>query len=704
MTHAQLQTSEALSAVEFDAELLLREDFSRPCREGHVLGRTCETGQKRLGLDLEGVFSIDNDALRIAPLIEAGFGRAVLSYGPFARRPGLAFAVFMTNGHNTSQSEPLSDSFKHRIHLWMRGSQLEPRWRRIVWWLWNARFRRAWRQVRWWKRSEKGERPIVLLNENLALGWFAKSVVADPRVDGHPFVMHALGPENGELWTGTAKSRSRSLRGVQNLPIYYVAVARRFGTVYYVCSLEGAIGLPPYPWLTPVAVDHAPLPEELYLGLQQGVLGQIGFRLDSRVYGARVAILPGYDAWFGGAHAADLSPSIHTGSNLRAEMGGSWQILTDFGSELSTQHSSASVAVLQPAAPTGLIHAFASAPVDTSERTGLVWRFVDERNHWRLELTASSCQMILVANGRREVVMSRQYRAQDPATVRLQVRDEGRRMMAFVDGEPLQDAWVSHSRHSDASRVGLLFDTSRQVPTTVSRFEAHPRAVKLPDVLDMGAPWMRTGTRVVIEDNFDGPPGHLAGRVTSTGQTWRRILGSGFIDVTSGNAAQVRATVREPCPGRTAYCIDWSHQDFVDAEVTITPPGNGPGEKQRTTAGFIIYQDDHNYLTLNAYRSDYYPAGSVSTFFKFGGFEDVYDAIWSNVADRINYGQPLRLRLCSDGERYIVLINDEVVLFRAFRDVYPDIERLRIRKIGIIANWEFGNDTGSRFERFRLRV
>jgi hypothetical protein len=139
-------------------------------------------------------------------------------------------------------------------------------------------------------------------------------------------------------------------------------------------------------------------------------------------------------------------------------------------------------------------------------------------------------------------------------------------------------------------------------------------------------------------------------------------------------------------------------------EVTITPPGSRRGEKERTTAGFILYQDPSNYVTLNAYRSDYYPAGSVSTFFKFGGFEDVYDAVWSNVANRINYGKPLRLRLCCDGDQYMVFINDETVLYRAFRDVYPDLARLEIRKVGIIANWEFGTDTGSRFEDFRVRV
>lgn len=682
------------------SQLLLREDFARACGEGKVIGGTCTTGQKRLGVDLENAFSIDNHALRIAPLVEPGFGRAVLSYGPFKKRAGLAFCVYMTNGHNTSQSEQLSDSFKYRVQLWMLGNHLDPRWRRVLAWLRNARFRRAARALRWWKRTaEEGERAVQRINENLAIGWFDKPVVQDPRNEGHPFIMHALGPENGELWIGSAASRTRAVRGVQNLPIYYVAIARGSGTVYYVCTLDGALGLPAYPSLAPVAVDHTPLPEEVYVGLQQAVLGQIGFRLDSRVYGVRVAELSGYDAWFAGAHAADLSPSIHAGSHRPAELGGTWQVVSDIA---PAGGSTLSIATLDPNAPSGLLHAFVT--VSASSVAGLVWRYADPNNHWRVELTSSRCEVIAVENGKREIVMSRECTLQDGATVRVQVRDEGARLMAFVDGEPVQDVWVANALHSNATGVGLLFDASVQLPERVKKFEAHPRAVQLPEVFDMGVPWKRTGSQVVLEENFEGPAGHLDGRKTSNGQTWRRILGEGFIDVTGDRAAKVRASLESPSPGRTAYCIDWANPDFVDIEATITPPAKGPKEKHRTTAGFILYQDDNNYLTLNAYRFDYYPSGSVSTFFKFGGFEDVYDAIWSNVAYRIDFGQPMRLRLCTDGERYIVMINEEVVLYRAFRDVYPDVKRLRIKKVGLLSNWEFGTDTGSRFERLILRV
>jgi hypothetical protein len=144
--------------------------------------------------------------------------------------------------------------------------------------------------------------------------------------------------------------------------------------------------------------------------------------------------------------------------------------------------------------------------------------------------------------------------------------------------------------------------------------------------------------------------------------------------------------------------------DFADLEVTITPPGTERGQNQRSIAGFILYQDPDNYVTLNVWRADYYGGASISTFFKVDGFEDLYDAIWTNVGDRVYYGRPSRLRMSCDGEQYLVFVNDEPVLYRAFRDVYASFGRLEIRKVGLIANWEFGKDTGSKFEQFRSRI
>jgi hypothetical protein len=678
--------------------LKLRDDFSDARDSGAVIGSVGAEGHVRRGIDVEGAFSIDNGALRVAPLVTSGFNRAVLGYGPFERKAGLAFAVYMLNGHNTAQAEPLPDTFFGRVNLWLLGSRMYSRWQQMKEWLASAHVRRVLHQCRRWWHTAKG-RPVQRLDENLALGWFENVATPDPRTQGNVFVMHALGPENGELWVGESAHRTRALRGVQNLPLYYVAVLRPQGCVYYVAGADETIGPSAYPWLRPIGVDPGPRSNKVHVCIQQSVLGQIGWRLDSRVYGVRVAELAGYEAWCGGAHAADRFADDRRNHD-QAELGGTWQMLRD-----ESGSSAASIAVLDPGAPSGLV--VAQAPLTANApMLGLVWRCVDERNHWRMELRGDTCEIVVVIAGQRQVLASVQL--DKPATGaarRLQVMDDGARTMAYVDGQPLAHKWIADARLCDATKVGVACAGSLRGTEGFASFEAHPRQLRLPAVFDMGAPWIRKGSRTVVSDDFSGERGDIDGRTTPVGnKRWERLLGTGVFELTGDGKARVRATPQQRCPDRTAYCIDWPHQQFADLEVTITPPGTAPGQRQYTTTGFILYQDPDNFITLNAYRSDSYPGGSVSTFFRLGGYEDIYDAIWSNIADRVYYGRPLRLRLCCDGLQYVVFINDEAVLYRALRDVYRDTPPFVINKVGLLANWEFSTDTGSTFEQCRFRV
>lgn len=689
--------------------LQLYDDFSDDLNEGGVIGTLSTNGQRRLGVDVEGVISIDNGALRIAPLIEAGFGRAAIAYGPFRRQNGLAFAVSILNGHNTAQAESLPETFRERMETWLRGSETDPKWQRVAKWFKSGRVRRTLRQFRRWKRTAKDSQPVTLLDENLAVGWFPADVVRDPRLEGSPFIMHALGPENGELWAGGNGCRTRPLRGVQNLPLYLTSIVRPEGLIYYISSIDGAPGMADYPHFRPVAVENGPLPEDLYLGIQQSVLGQIGWRLDTRVKGVRVAHVPGYDTWYGGAKAADRLTGEGALDGSEAETGGKWCVLggqVQRGPAGATGSSSGTVAILDPGSPSGLIHAVASPGQGDRNKAGLVWRFIDEQNHWRVELGDRSCEILLVDNGGWRIMATRLL----PGSFgrrkhRLQVLDDGYRLMAYLDGEPLSEGWLESTRFEGATKVGFFFNGSDRKDGAVSSFEAHPRQISVDPVLDLGTPWFRKGSRVIVEDDFSGEAGDLDGRKTPVGEKrWSRLIGKGVIELTGEGAARIRGSVESPCPGRTAYCVDWLNPDFADLEVTITPPGTERGQNQRSIAGFILYQDPDNYVTLNVWRADYYGGASISTFFKVDGFEDLYDAIWTNVGDRVYYGRPSRLRMSCDGERYLVFVNDEPVLYRAFRDVYASFGRLQIRKVGLMANWEFGKDTGSKFEQFRSRI
>ncbi len=115
----------------------------------------------------------------------------------------------------------------------------------------------------------------------------------------------------------------------------------------------------------------------------------------------------------------------------------------------------------------------------------------------------------------------------------------------------------------------------------------------------------------------------------------------------------------------------------------------------------IFREDDDNFVIVNLWFNDRPDgAASVSSFFRTGGREEVYDAVWVNVGDRVQWDRPVDVRAAFDGERYHVAVDGEPVLWRSLRDVYPDARELRVREVGLVANWEWGLDAGSRILRF----
>ncbi|MFH1154554.1 MAG: nucleotide-binding protein [Pseudomonadota bacterium] len=659
-----------------------------------------------MGVDIERIISIDNGALRIAPLIRPGFGRAGLVYGPFKAEPGLAFSVYMLNGHNSSQAEHLSDTFKQRLKRWLTGSETDPLYERLKHWIRSKRIIRTFRQFRWWWYTANRNRSIPKLDDNLSVGWFPHCYTSDPYFEGNSFIMHALGPENGALWSGTAVERSCALLGVQNLPLYLIGILRKEGTIYYTASLEGANGFSGYPQIKAVAIDRCPPGKDVFLGIHQSVLGQIGFRQDTRVYGVHVVHVDEYVNWCGGAHAADRLVGVGALVGLDAEVGGKWKQLAG---ELIMSQTGAkgngleSIAVLSPNAPSGLIHATAKpGKTEGIGSVGLIWRCRDALNYWKIELTQKTCAIICTIDGKSEVVAFR--KTPDPLgdqESRLQVLDNGIQIMGYLNGRQLAESWLCDQRLSEETRTGITVRGSVGGTGAVRDFEAHPRYIHIPPPLDMGSPWLRKGNKIVVADDFSGNCGPLEGRTTSVGGLqWHRLIGQGHFEINGHGAATVVASVSAPCLGRTAYCVDWCHNEFADISATIIPPGTDRGQRHHCTAGFILYQDRHNYVILNIWCGDSYKGASISTFFKFDGFEDLYDAIWTNVGRRVLFGRSSRLRLCCDGERYLAFVDDEPVLFRAFADVYAHVKPIRINKIGIVANWEWGRDTGSRFLQF----
>lgn len=656
--------------------ILLQDDFTDDRPLGRALGPARGGDPRRVGNDREGIMGVDGGALRIAPPRVEGWGRTVLAYGPFPNEPGLAFSILLLNGHNTSQSEVMEDTLRLRVERWARGSGVAPVGVRMWRWLRSGRVRRVWRQARWWRRIANGSTRVTLMDENLAVGFFAAAAADDPLATGTGFVMHADGPRNGELWAGSPGSWAPVVSGVQNVPLYYVAVVRAETVALYVSSLPNSHGLGAYPDLRPVAVVPRPAEPELYVAVQQSLLGQIGFRADTRVQGVRVASLRSEEALAGSAVTLVPGPSPSR--------------FHGFGT------GDASLQELP--SPAGLI--CLSLDPERLAKSGVTfyWRAGDDGDHWSLRLEPESVSASVSRGGTMRVVAEATW---NRAPAELQILDDGREIAVLAAGELVFGRRFQDESLGAGTGVGVFGGGDGERPA-VRVIEVQPRAVPLPEALISRSPWLVEPGAIVYRDPLDGREGDLEGATTPVGGgVWRRLLGHGQLVYTGDGGVRWLASVDEPLPGRTIYALDWHDPDYAELEVTLTPPGSARGQREHGTSGFCLWQDSDNYLLINTWLDDCYGGASLSSFPCRDGFEDLYDAIWTNVAERVVWGKPVRLRLTSDGLRYLVSLDGEPVLYRALDDIYPRCSPLCIRKIGLLGNWEWGADTGSRFADFR---
>jgi hypothetical protein len=281
----------------------------------------------------------------------------------------------------------------------------------------------------------------------------------------------------------------------------------------------------------------------------------------------------------------------------------------------------------------------------------------------------------------------------------LQVFDDGDAIRLYANGRLIYGTTLNDARHQAGTGVGIRMARAGN-RVAMRSFEAHPRSIRIPCTAEFSVPRLVQGESVIVVDNFEGPPGDLEGHITTNGGfRWSRGIGQGVIELTGKRSARVRGSAQQPCLGRTAYMIDWPDPKFADIEVRITPAGKRKGTKEKGRAGLIFWQDPENYVTLSAFVEDW-PAMSIAAFFHVRGFEELFDAVWSNVGSRMHWGEPHDFRVIFDGEKFAAYINGEPVLYRALADVYPRYRQLLIRKVGIVANWEWGTDTGSTFESF----
>ncbi len=692
------------------------DSFSDDRPTGKVIGSKSPSGVERKGIDVEKRIGIDHGALRIQPLRKPGWGRAGIVYGQFIRKNGLAFAVHLLNGHNASQSGEIPEGFWWRVIDWLRASQQDIRVRYLLLWLLSpnrllrlisgGQMKKALQRLLYWTGYNRRHRRLKI-NENLAVGFFPNETPENPPGEGNNFVVHSLGPENGALWTRVGKLHLSAVHGLKNLQLYLVVILRERGAAYYVASVPKAKGLAAFPSMRPVGIDVFNQDKSVYAAIYQSVLGQVGFRVDTRVYAAHVETIPELENWYGTAHAADKLTGFGALNQAVAETGGSWLVFDGeftLGERGARPAQKNNIAILEPNQPSGLIHFIVDISQPTNERLSFIWRVKDPDNFWELSIGVGRCELRIKEKGNFNLIATdEKIYLQPDGENSVQVIDDGEELGIYLNGRLVFDKNLSDARFAEKSGMGVY--SADPVRDIYLRFlEAHPRHVAIPAELDLGEPWWPEATQLEIMDQFDGNPGELAGRITNIGsEHWRREIGNGSIALTGHGAAKVKASSDHPNPGRTAYTLAWDDHEFADLQVDITPPGTKRGQGESCKGGFIFWQDEENYIILNCYIDDGYGGGSLSTFFYLNGSEDLYDAVWANVGEQIYWGKTLTLRMVFDGMRYMAFINDEPILYRALTDVYPDMKRLAINRVGIVANWEFGNDTGTVFKNFTAR-
>ena len=360
--------------------------------------------------------------------------------------------------------------------------------------------------------------------------------------------------------------------------------------------------------------------------------------------------------------------------------------------------------------PAGLVRVVldTAARVHPDARAALVWR-AGRAGAWRVSVWGDRAELAhtdqaLEAADRDgdepptwDLVASGPTHLGAGAERSLQVVDDGRRFGVHLDGQLLFDGWFDDERGADQLGVGVVLGEA--VGVTARAFRALPREVPVPPELDLQAAWCRRGAREVLVDDVHRSPRRAERPVVSA--PWGRAAWNAPVT----GAARVVAGLDRPNPGRTLYTVAWSEPGFADLEVEVTSPGTGRGGGHNGRGGLVLFQDPDNYVIVNVWLDDApdHDGTAISMFFRTGGYERLYDSPWTNVDRRVTWGRPATLRIASDGAQVMTWVDGEPVLVRRLRDLYPGVPPLDINRVGLVANWEWGDDTGTCFRRFVAR-
>lgn len=649
---------------------------------GAVIGSSTPEGVTRRGVDVEGRIGVDHGEARFTPLAEPGFGRQGLAYGPFERRPGRALVVVFRHSH---QNAHVDLSRLGRRAMLIRAARTFPRVRLL---------------------------PQVP-TENLVVGFAPDSTVADPGTGGHLFSIAPLGPVNGELAVRVPGGRVVVEQGVQELPLCLVVRLGTDGATFYAASLPGVPGLAPAPHLRPVAVARntpgasaspdVEVPQRLFAGIWQAVHGEAGHQLASRISSVRVVDI---------ADWADPRGATLLHDPLTGDGAVPWPVLSGALERTAAGTRGGAFggrAIVELAEPAGLVAVTVATEVGfvTGGAVELCLRAsADGRRMWRLRLETDNAWLELHDQDRVEVVAAGPAHVPSAARCLVQVLDDGAHLRVNLDGNELFDGVIEDDRLAGLCGVGI--GISAGTAAALRDLEIHPRVVDSPAALRVEPLWDEQGGTEAWTETFAGAPGPLGATSLVSGRHWERVVGPGVFDVAGGPvpAVLVRADRQRPNLDRTVYATAWHDPSFADLDVCILPPGRARSQGEGCRGGLCFFQDADNYVVLNLWIDDSpnHNGSAVSMFVRIRGDELATDAPWTNIGRMATWGRPVRLRASTDGDHVVVWLDGRAVLFRRLTDIVPTAPPLHIRQVGLVANREWGDDTGTIFSDLRART
>lgn len=619
--------------ISTEARRLLLDRFLSDRAAAAVNATAAEPGEGvRATTDTGNKISISNDALRVAAPADAWQTTGIV-YGPYTRAAGLALAIKMQD--NDVQAS--------------------------------------------------------VSGAHLALGVWPSASPATPLTGGYVVAVENAGTAAGKLLINHGSGAAAStFTSIKQLELYLVALMRETGAALYITSQSGGrnIGVATYPNMRPIAIVQAGSDADLYAGAWFKWAG---------VVAAVSAGQSQYSAWYGTAHSADVLTGSGSIDGVTADIGGNWTLR---GGAITLDGNGAysgndgSVATLPGAAGHGLTKITIKSG-SSPGLAGLMFRYLDPDNNWLLYGSGSLVALRKRIAGVSTVVATTGATTFTPnATHTLQVVDDGSKMHCFLDDAEIPGSG-GFTDSALASEIGVGIYVANVSTTRIADFESHARAIAIPDVALLGAPFERQGSTSVATEDFTGDAGDLDGKTTATGGlTWRKDL-TGVVALTGAGTALYTVASN----ATAYYTFPWANPTFADLQVGMTPPGAGYGNGEDGLAGVLFWQDANNWLIGRVYLTDAQVGNSEYEIVNCtSGTSSVIRR--AAMATTIAHGVPVTVRMSFDGDRFCLWHGgtEPVIAWSLTNENKPQIA---INRVGIYADTD---NTGTAFDDFVART